>query len=88
MVRIRKVIMLGRKPTAGTNRMRKWIKKGYDIDGPVNQTRNQALGRAAYLRSVGYKARVVKGNYTLYTVAREPYDPKKHRKGTLKKRKR
>jgi len=75
-----------KKATAGTKRILGWMKKGYDIDGAVNLTRTQALARAAYLRSVGYKARAVKGNWTLYTVAREPYDPKKHQKGNLNKR--
>jgi hypothetical protein len=70
----------GPKPTAGTKRLKEWQKKGYYLEGTVSLTKKEAQDRAKFLRSKGYKARAVKGNYSLYIVAREPYDKRKKRK--------
>jgi hypothetical protein len=57
-----------------------WESKGYEYDGPINMTREQALTRAGWLRSKGIKARVLKGHFSLYTVMRTPVVYKKGRK--------
>ena len=47
-----------------------WEKKGYSFDGNFGNTKTEAEGRAIYLRSVGYKARVFKGLAGTYAVLR------------------
>jgi hypothetical protein len=70
----------GREATNGTKRLISFTKKGYEIDGTVSMTKHEAKTRVLDLHKMGYKARAVKGNWDLYAVAREPYDPHKSRK--------
>jgi hypothetical protein len=69
----------GREAKAGTKRLLGFMKKGYDIDGTISMSKTEAKVRVKELHQSGYKARAVKGNYELYGVAREPYNPHKSR---------
>ena len=55
------------------SKVQAWYKKGYELDGPFGLTRDRALARAGFLHDAGYKARILKGHFTLYTVVREPF---------------
>jgi len=67
------------------NKVKVWYSKGYELDGPFGLTREQALVRVAFLHHSGYKARILKGHFTLYTVVREPFSWKKTAKTSRRK---
>jgi hypothetical protein len=58
------------KQKALMKKIEHWEKKGYVGDGPISMTKTEAKVRAEMLREWGYKARPLKGHFTLYTVMR------------------
>jgi hypothetical protein len=66
------------------SRIKAWEKKGYELDNPFSLTREQALTRVAFLHYSGYKARIMKGHFSLYTVVREPFSWTKVKKSRRK----